>query len=325
VVALRAVAVIPVHLRGPRDAAWLARGLDALPQQDGLARVIVVDDGSPAPLPRLPAGVERLALGSRGGPARARNRGLERALELGAEAILFTDHDCVAAAGWARALVVALEQGGLRAAAAAGVTRALGRTLLDRYQDFAGALNGRWVSPGRRELLYAPTCNLAVRAAALGALRFDERFPDAAGEDLDFCHRLRRSGPITLVPAAVVWHDFGYRTTFAGLPRFLAQIRRYAAADALLWEKHPELRRLRSEACGTSDLSAPPSLDPADYRRPALSRLRPWRLRLPMLGLRQLARLTYRRGRRAPGRWRSLESSPPAPGREPPASPLRSG
>jgi GT2 family glycosyltransferase len=300
----RAIAVLPAHLRSPRDSAWLSRGLAALAAQEGLARLIVVDDASPLPLPALPPAlpVEVLRAGGRGGPARARNRGIARALALGADVVLFTDHDCVVSAAWARTLLEALEAGGRGVVAAAGVTRALGPTLLDRYQDFSGALNGRWASPGRRELAYAPTCNLAVRASALTDERFDERFPDAAGEDLELCHRLRRRGRIALVPRALVWHDYGYRSTLAGLPRFLAQLRRYAAADALVWRLHPELAHLVSEACGTCDLGGPPPLDPAAYGRPALSRLRPRRLRVPMLALRHLARWTYRRGRAGPAR-----------------------
>ena len=65
---------------------------------------------------------------------------------------------------------------------------------------FAGALNGRWALPGHQELIYGPSCNLGVRAEVLAQVRFDERFPAAAGEDYDFCHRLRRFG--TIAPSA---------------------------------------------------------------------------------------------------------------------------
>jgi GT2 family glycosyltransferase len=307
-----AVAVVPAHLRSPRDVAWLARAVGALTGEAAIRRVVVVDDASPAALPRLPRRVEVIGLARNVGPAAARNRGIERALAMGARAVLFTDHDCVCDPGWASALVAALARGH---AAASGVTRALGQTLLDRYQDFAGAMNGRWELPGRRSLLYGPSCNLAVRAEALAAIRFDESFPSAAGEDLDFCHRLRRLGTIAFVPGAVVRHDFGYEGTLEGLGRFLAQIQRYASADPLLWEKHPELRDLRSEACAAAEiLAGAPPLDPDAYRRAALSRVRPQRFVPFFFVLKHLSRAAYRRGQRLPARRRLPASGPILPG-----------
>ena len=302
------VAVLPAYLRAPRDAAWLVRGVEALLRQPEIARVVVVDDASPVRPPPLPGRVEVLSTARNAGPAAARNRGIERALELRAGVVLFTDHDCVCDRGWAAALAAALQAGHV---AASGVTRSLGRTWLDRYQDFAGALNGRWALPGHETLIYGPSCNLGVRAEVLRQVRFDERFPTAAGEDYDFCHRLRRRGTIAFVPQAVVRHDFGYADTLRGLPRFLGQVRRYGSADALLWEKHPELRDLRSEACAAADVRAPePPADPSAYRRAALSRVRPQRFVPFFLVMKHLSRREYRRGQRAPDRWRAVPAPP---------------
>lgn len=306
---MSAVAVVPAYLRTPRDAVWLARGVEALLRQPDITRVVVVDDASPVSPPPLAGRVEILSTARNGGPAAARNLGIERALELEARYVLFTDHDCVCDPGWAGALVAALAAAG--PVAASGVTRSLGRTWLDRYQDFAGALNGRWALPGHDALIYGPSCNLAVHADALSRVRFDERFPTAAGEDYDFCHRLRRFGTIAFVPSAVVRHDFGYSGTLRGLPRLLRQARRYGAADALLWEKHPELRHLASEACAAADVRAPqPPAEAAAYRRAALSRVRPQRFVPFFFVVKHLARREYRRGQRAPDRWRALPAPP---------------
>jgi hypothetical protein len=94
------------------------------------------------------------------------------------------------------------------------------------------------------------------------------------------------------------------------LPR---QVRRYAAADALLWEKHPELRDLRSEACAAADVRADPPADPSAYGRAALSRVRPQRLVPVLFVVKHLARRAYRRGQRVPDRWR-ISPAPSPPG-----------
>lgn len=310
------VTVIPAFLSRPREPAQLARCVAAVLAQPRVRRVIVIDDGSPLAFPALPEGAEILRQAANAGPAAARNRGVARALELGATVVLFTDVDCVPDPGWADAMAAFLDATGH--VAAGGVTCALGRTLLDRYHDFAGSLNGRWIVPGHAALLYANTCNLAVRAAALAHVGFDERFPSAAGEDFDFSHRLRAHGTIGLATAAVVRHDFAYTSTVRGLPAFRRLFRRYGEADPLLWEKHPELREVRSEACASADvLASVPPRDPAAYRRAATRRLRPRRLVPAVVILKKVARWAYRRGQAAPRPWRApaADLAPRSPSR----------
>ncbi len=308
------IAVIPAYLSRAGQPEQLARCVAALLAGAEPSRVLVVDDGSPLAFPALPGRVELLRLPANGGPAAARSRGIDRALELGAEVVLFTDVDCVPAPGWAMAMADFLADG--RHAAAGGVTRSLGTTLLDRYHDFAGSLNGRWLLPGHQELAYAASCNLAVRATALEGVRFDERFPMAAGEDVDFCLRLRPHGPIGLATRALVRHDFGYRSTAGSLGSFLAMFRRYGEADPLLWEAHPELRTLRTESCAVADLLAPvPPVEPGAWRRGALRRVRPRRYQPALWLLTRLARFAHSRGRADPVRWRTAAiASPSTPG-----------
>jgi GT2 family glycosyltransferase len=298
------IAIVPAHLSTPGQVAQLTRCVAALLAAPEPARVVVVDDASPVPVPPLGERVEVLRLPVNCGPAAARNRGLERVLELRADLVLFTDADCVPAPGWAQAMADFLADG--RYAAAGGVTRSLGTTLLDRYHDFAGSLNGRWLLPGHEQLLYAATCNLAVRAAALGSVRFDERFPVAAGEDVDFCLRLRERGPIGLATRALVRHDFGYLSTGRGLGSFLRMFRRYGEADPLLREAWPSMRALRTEACAAADLLATElPVEPEGWRRAASSRVRPRRLRPAMMTIRWLARRAYRAGQAHPKPWRA--------------------
>jgi len=298
--------VTPAFLSSPGQQEQLRRCAAAVLGQREVDGLIVVDDGSPLPVTDLPGRIEMIRLASNRGPAAARNAGLARALERRATVVLFTDVDCVPDPGWAGALLAHLAAGA--DAAAGGVTRSLGTTLLDRYHDFAGTLNGRWLLPERRSLLYAPTCNLALRAEAVRTLRFDERFPTAAGEDYDFCHRLRLAGgTIGLAPAAVVRHDFAYGSTWRGLPAFRRQFRRYGEADPLLWEKFPDLRLARSEACAAADVMARrPPADPAAYRRAATGRVRPRRLVPALVVLKRVARRAFKAGQRSPLPWRPL-------------------
>lgn len=239
------VLIVPAYLRSAWDASCLQRLLSSALLQASLSGVIVVDDASPVSVPSA-NGVERIVLERNGGAAVARNAGLRRALALGADNILMADHDCVLQPGWAAQFEAHLARSG--DGAAGGLVLAWGKTLLDSFHDLNGTLNGRWVLPDRAELLYAPTCNFAIRREVAQAFRFDERFPGAAGEDVDFCLRIRRKYRIGFCRGAVVRHDFGYSSTLTGLPRFIRTFQKYKAANARLWEAHAASSWTRSES-----------------------------------------------------------------------------
>lgn len=240
------VLVVPAFIRSDWDACGLKRLLKSVDRDDDVHRVVVVDDASPCRFTAHGTRAEVVRLDANGGPARARNVGIERALSLGATNVMFTDHDCVLEPGWARSLASFLAAAPYDAAG--GRTFALGSTLLDRFHDVNGTLNGRWVLPERQELLYAPTCNFAVTSKVARLYRFDERFPGAAGEDVEFCFRVRRQFRIGLCPDAVVRHDYGYPSTCTGLRRFVAMFKKYKAANAIVWGEHRGLDWTASEA-----------------------------------------------------------------------------
>lgn len=86
-----------------------------------------------------------------------------------------------------------------------------------------------------REAEHLPGCNLAVTRAAFQEIGgFDPRF-HTAGDDVDFCWRLRDAGHrLGFAPAAFVWH---WRRP--SLRAFLRQQLGYGRAEKSLLEKHP--------------------------------------------------------------------------------------
>lgn len=191
--------------------AGLRRCLTALAAQRQAAEVVVVDDGSRDPratetaLSALPEAKLVRSERSRG-PAAARNIGAEACA---AEVICFTDDDCEPGPEWAALLARAARASGGGAAAGrtvapdeAGAAVLASQAVIDELQ--LGSLATR---DGEATLGFAPTCNLALTRKLLGAQRFDEGFPLAAGEDREFTARLRACGRAPVyVPEALVVH-----------------------------------------------------------------------------------------------------------------------
>jgi len=236
----RVAVVVPAYVQTAEHAAMLATLCEAMACQTREHRLIVIDDGSPHPV-RLPEQVNVHRLESNSGPAAARNHGIALAIADGAEVIAFSDADCRPHPHWLEALVGAFVANP-QAHLLSGMTQSRDRGWLGRYHDRNGTLNGRRLTEGGG-LLYGPTCNLAGCRKVFEALHFDEAFPSAAAEDIEFCYRATRLGyRITHCADAVVEHDFGYdrRPRLQALLRFYHQFRRYADGEPLLLERHPD-------------------------------------------------------------------------------------
>lgn len=213
-------AVIPV-----RDRPGVRETVAAL---DGLAGVVVVDDGSTVP---LPGAAVRHA--SARGPAAARNSGWRLARS---PFVAFLDADVVPEPGWLDALLPHFDDP--RVAAVAPRVRSLpGASLLARYEQERSPLDlgplPAVVRPGSR-VSYVPTAALVVRVSALEALDgFDAsmRF----GEDVDLVWRLAAHGfGVRYEPAAEVRH--------APRARWSAWVRQrfdYGTSAAPLALRHP--------------------------------------------------------------------------------------
>ena len=133
--------------------------------------------------------------------------------------LCFTDDDCEPQRDWVEHLVKRLERG---ADAAAGTTLSRGGVLAAASEITAHAPAAAQ-PPDGSDLAFAPTNNLACTKAAFEATPFDESYPDAAGEDRDWCARLTAAGYVLHEePKARIIHH--QELTFG---RFLRQQARY--------------------------------------------------------------------------------------------------
>lgn len=232
--------VVPVYVRNPAQVAMLKELCIALQRQTRTHKVIIIDDASPIPL-LFPNQVAVCRQTDNRGPAAARNRGIAMALAEGMEVIALTDLDCRPSPIWLDSFVEAfIEAPDVHLLS--GNTQSYDGGWLGRYHDRNGTLNGRQIK-GSDALLYGPTCNLAGCAAVFSELRFDEGFPNAAAEDIEFCYRANLNGyRIGHCRTAVVEHDFGYRGMpfHRALQHFWRQFRRYADGEPLLMDRHPD-------------------------------------------------------------------------------------
>lgn len=227
--------VIPARCEDTEDTRIFARCLDALIAQDAI--IIAVNDGSKE-WPDLPSDIRVIRHEQSRGPAAARNTATQEALNIGADLVLYTDSDCIPGPDWvyeAKSGFIANPYIHIQS----GNTVAAGTTWFDTYHNINGTLNGRRVQ-GSDALFYGPTCNLAVSRVLAKRIAFDESFPNAACEDIEYCLRALEAGyRITHNSGMRVRHDFQYRrkTFWRNLSRFRRQFRRYASAEAALVAK----------------------------------------------------------------------------------------
>jgi GT2 family glycosyltransferase len=212
----------------------IGRCLEAVRHMEGGFETIVVDDGSDDGTGDFVAGnfpwVKHISIDP-GGLSAARNAGAEAAM---GEILAFTDDDCEPDREWLTRLSRIFTDG--RFAAAGGPN--LPPKPRNRHEAVVCAAPGApsHVMLDDEEAEHLPGCNLAVTKAAFEAISgFDPAF-HTAGDDVDFCWRLRAAGfRMGFAPGAFVWH--WRRPSIRG---FLKQQLGYGRAERLLIAKYPE-------------------------------------------------------------------------------------
>lgn len=158
-------------------------GSDCTNSGDIVYEVIVSDDGNTSTAEqmihvRFPWA--RWESGPRRGPAANRNHGAKMAR---GEWVIFTDDDCLPDAGFLSAYAAALKD-------AKGVSVFEGRTYADRPRRSLAE-----TCPENSTGGYLWSCNFAIRKELFDIVSgFDERYPFACMEDVDFRERLVKRG-----------------------------------------------------------------------------------------------------------------------------------
>jgi GT2 family glycosyltransferase len=208
------VVSVVVPTRGRPSA--LKRCLESLSLQElpaGAFEIVVIDDGSPEEvrLPESAGPTLRLQRQARGGPAAARNRGLEIAR---GEYVAFIDDDCEASPKWLGELVSCLQQ---HPGAGVGgpVVNELTRNPFAEASQALVSFLCAYYNGNPEDARFFTSNNLAFpRAALIAAGGFDAQYQRAAAEDRELCDRWRRQGRrLVTAPDALVRHSHNLSLT----------------------------------------------------------------------------------------------------------------
>lgn len=207
---MRVSVVVPAY-RAESDLPALTEALNG--QTMAPDEMILVDDASPDRTIQLAQslGWRVLAQPTNGGPATARNRGLQ---ESHADIVCFTDTDCCPEPDWLRSLTASIRLG--KADCAVGNTRLRDSTYLGDCIGLLGFPGGGrlgfdrvWRVSAQGWASSFSSCNLAWRKAAFLQTRgFREDFPVPGGEDTVLAYEyLQAGGKIRYEPKALIVHE----------------------------------------------------------------------------------------------------------------------
>ncbi|MCC6836975.1 MAG: glycosyltransferase [Bacteroidia bacterium] len=232
--------VIPAFIKTDQDRINMKALLLSIEQQTLKPDfVIVIDDCSPLQY-TYSCGILLNRLDQNSGPAKARNKGKQIALQYKSDIVCFADTDCILAMNWIETIkknfLIQREFNIL-----SGNTVSFDVHWYGTYHNINGTLNGRVIKNSDR-LLYGTTANLAITSKVASMINFNENFPFAAGEDIEFCFRANTNGfSIKHVPEMIVKHNYGYSgNTYKSFKKFRGLFKKYGAGEKILLKHIPE-------------------------------------------------------------------------------------
>jgi glycosyltransferase involved in cell wall biosynthesis len=232
--------VVPIYVNSKRSQKQVERLIKSIKSQDRETKhVFLIDDCSPFGYDNL--GYHVYKMEKNGGPAKARNFGIELAKKVNADIIAFTDSDVILPSNWLSSIIDTFIENRFMQAIS-GKTKSYGKTWYDMYHNINGTLNGRKFK-NSKQLLYGPTCNFAIINRELGDQRFNTDFPLAAGEDIEFCFKfLDKGNNIGYGEKVVVYHDFGFTplSVVNNKRKFVNVFKKYARGEEILLIKVPQ-------------------------------------------------------------------------------------
>jgi GT2 family glycosyltransferase len=234
--------VVPVYIRKEKDIRDISNLFYSLDEQiQKPDHIIMIDDCSPVSFtyPKKDNIIYHKLLRN-SGPAKARNKGKQIALECNSDIIAFTDADCILSKNWIKSMRSAFIESNFFDILS-GNTISFEKNWFGLYHNINGTLNGRKFKNSER-LLYGTTANLAITKDVASIIDFNENFPLAAGEDIDFCFRANKAGfAIKYFPEMTIFHNYGYgHNPLNNLKKFRQQFIRYAQGEKVLLKSIPE-------------------------------------------------------------------------------------
>jgi len=231
--------VIATHVKSEKDKQDLSNLILSIEKQTMQPNeVIIIDDCSPI-IFTFPNNLKVERLPKNTGPAKARNIGKKIALEIGSDIIAFTDTDCILSENWISTIRQSFSED-KDFQILSGDTPAFDQGWFGTYHNINGTLNGRQFKNSEK-LLYGTTANLAVTKEVAELIDFNENFPIAAAEDIEFCFKANKQGfAIKYLPTMTVFHNFGYNGQFLmNLKRFRQQFKKYGQGERILLKEIP--------------------------------------------------------------------------------------
>jgi len=232
--------VVPIYAKSKKDTNDLQNLFQSILNLEYEPDAVILIDDCSSVNYEFPNHFIQLKQKKNLGPAKARNKGIELVLQQQMDIIAFTDSDCILDKEWTKQIIFHFQKD-KNCSLVSGNTISCDKNWFGTYHNINGTLNGRKFQESDK-LLYGTTANLAITAEVARQIKFNEQFPDAAGEDIEFCFRANKAGfAIKFNEKVIANHHYGYtKNFFSNLRKFRKQFMKYGKGESILLEQIPE-------------------------------------------------------------------------------------